>query len=105
MEFDLSKLSDAGPLGLVVAAFLWLLWKVGNRIVLALDRLIEKLDEHTKTDVAHHAAVREEMVALSTRIDTALDITPIRSNRPKTDPHGVPTGYYAPHRPGTKGDR
>lgn len=115
MELDPSKFAEAGPIGLLLGAFVWLLWKVGMRIVKALDRLIDKIDEHTATDVAHHAAVRHDLIqnhgdvmarleGFEARIDTALDLTPVRHPRPKTSPHGVPTGYYPPRKPTVKDD-
>lgn len=51
------------------AALLYLLWKVGSRIVAALDKVSDKLDEHTKVDLAHHGKVMEEIAELSGRIE------------------------------------
>ena len=112
MDADVIKLLGGGSLA---AALLALIYIVGNRMVAAIDRIGIKVDEHTKTDVAHHAAVREDMAdqhgvvmarleGMEVRIDTALDLTPVRKPpRPKTNPRGVPVGYYSP-RAGTHSD-
>jgi hypothetical protein len=101
--------------GGLAAALLLLIYIVGNRMVAAIDRIGVKVDEHTKVDTSYHAAVREELAdqhgivmarleGMEVRIDTALDLTPVRAtSRPKTNPRGVPVGYRSP-RPGTHSD-
>lgn len=89
----LAQYGLAGVFALVIG---WVLYRVGLRMIAALDRLIAKIDEHTKTDVEHHAEVREELIAMRTRIDTVLDITPVEM------PTRRPAGVYAFRRPATK---
>lgn len=101
MDADLlAKLAQGG----FAAGLLFLLYLVGMRIVRALDKVSEKLDSHTKTDMDHHAMVREELVAVTTRIDTLYDLTPVEQPKRQTRPRGVPIGQYSMQRPKTHGD-
>lgn len=100
MDAEALKLLGGGSLA---AALLALIYIVGMRMVAAIDRIGTKVDNHTTVDIAHHAEVREELVAMSARIDTALDLTPVRPQRHKTNPRGVAVGYRSP-RPGTHND-
>lgn len=114
---DIIKPLSQYGLGAIFAGIIgWILYRVGLRMIDALDRLIakvdnigarldDKLDEHTKLDIAHHGQVREEIIALRSRIDVALELTPVEGHRRQTPPRGVPAGYYPPTRPTTKGDR
>lgn len=107
-------LADYG-LGAIFAGIIgWVLYKVGLRLIAAIDRLIvkiddlgtrinDKLDGHTRIDIEHHAEVREEIIALRSRIDTALELTPVEGHRRQTPSRGVPQGYYPPARPKTQG--
>jgi hypothetical protein len=95
-----------GQSGIAVVALLVLgriVHRIGERLIASVDKMIEKLDEHTKADLAAMAEVRADLEAIQVRIDTALDLTPIRTKqqRAKTNPHGVPvqTGYYPPRKP------
>ncbi len=67
--------------GTFAGALLLLLYKVGGKIVDALERLIAKLDEHTTKDLAAQAEVREDLAALSAKVDVIADVTPIRGVR------------------------
>jgi hypothetical protein len=92
-----------GQSGIAVVALLVLgrvVHRIGERLIDSVDRLIAKLDEHTKADLAAQAEVRADLEAIQVRIDTAMDLTPIRSKqRAKTNPLGVPSGYYPPRKP------
>lgn len=77
------------------AMLMLVLWKIGLAIVAALKDLRTAVDEHTKKDLAAQAEVREEIVAMSTRIDVIADITPIRKPQ-RADTGG---GYYPPRKP------
>jgi hypothetical protein len=108
------KLAQYGLAGIFAGIIGWILYKVGLRLIDAVDRLIAKVDalgvrledkitDHTRIDVEHHNEVREEIIALRSRIDTALELTPVEGHRRQTPAHGVQQGYYAPQRPTTKG--
>lgn len=100
----IEALPQYGLAGVMLGLLSWLLWKVGMRIVAALDRLIDKIEVHTKDDVERHGVVMARLEGMEVRIDTALDLTPVRQQRPKTNPHGVPSGYYSPRKPTVKDD-
>jgi hypothetical protein len=114
---EVVKVLSQYGLGAIFAGIIgWVLYKVGLRMIAAIDRLIEKIDElikrvdnkideHTRVDIEHHAEVREELVGMRSRIDTALELAPVDSPRRSTPPRGVQSGYYAPARPSTKGGR
>lgn len=87
--------------GGIAGALIFVIYKVGLAMVDAVRQLRTSIDDHTKQDVAAQAEVREELVALQTRIDVIADITPIRAQKPpraRTNPEGTP-GYYAPRKP------
>jgi hypothetical protein len=83
--------------GGIAGALMLIIYKVGMALVTAVRELRAELAEHTKSDLAAQAEVRGDLAAIQVRIDTALDITPIRAPKPraKTDPHG----YYPPRKP------
>lgn len=105
---DIVKVMSQYGLGAIFAGIIgWVLYKVGLRLIEALDRVVakldalgtridDKIDEHTRAD----AEVREEIVRLGARIDVALELTPVEGRR-NTPPHG----YYQQGRPTTKGGR
>lgn len=127
MDTDIVKLVSQG--GIALAALVLLartVWRVGERMIIAIDRVSARLDEHTKTDVAALDAVGKSLAAvgqtversvsalqldvarLSTRVDTVIeraDRTPVPlgiDDPPSTRdrPHG---GEYSQHRPGRRG--
>lgn len=112
---DALKMLSQYGLGAIFAGIIgWVLYKVGLRLIAAIDRLVAKIDdliqrvdakidEHTRIDIEHHADVREEIIGLRSRIDTALELTPVEGHRRQTPPRGVQAGYYGPGRPTTKG--
>ena len=87
--------------GGVAGALIFVIYKIGTALVEAIKGLRTSVDEHTKSDLAAQGEVREELVALQTRIDVIADITPIRGipkQRAATQP-GDRTGYYGPRKP------
>lgn len=91
-----------GQGGITVVALLFLgriVQRIGERLIEAVDKLRGEVTEHTKADLAAHAEVRADLEGLHVRIDTAMDLTPVRTKqRAKTNPHGV-AGYYPPRKP------
>lgn len=110
MDPDLLKLLGSGGFA---ATLVGLFYLIGMRIVRALDRLGTKMEEHTTTDLAHHARVHEKLVELETKVDVALDarwdeLTPVgRTPKPRveTSPRGVPITEYRQTRRRTEDDR
>lgn len=86
--------------GALAGALLLILYRMTSRIVermiAALDRVALSVDEHTKTDLAHHAEVKESVVRLEAKFDSARnwleaerDRTPTGpGRRNRTNPHG-----------------
>lgn len=68
-----------------------------------------KLDSHAQDDADRHGETREAIVDLRARFDVMHDLTPVESAprqhvRAKTNPRGVPSGYYSPRKPTAKDD-
>jgi len=74
-----------GGLGAVLIAAVW---TIGNRFVLAMDKLVDKIDAHHVKDTAHHADVAEGLASLRARVDSIVE----RSDRERlnTPPFGSP---------------
>ena len=51
----------------------------------ALERVVTSVTEHTRVDLEHHAIVKETIVRLEAKVDTALGITPT-GGYPRQDP-------------------
>jgi hypothetical protein len=128
-ELKLSQiLGNALGTGTAVAAVLLILWRVLSRVadryLVALDNVSKGLADHTRTDLAHHAEVRESIIAnhaglreavvrVETKLDSALDwrerTTPVEAFAAAEDldarrrKQTVPHGYRVP-RPGTHHD-
>jgi len=64
--------------------------------------LVGKFDTHASEDADRHGETQKELAALGGAIYTALDLTPIRQQRPKTPAAGIKAGYYAPRKPTVK---
>jgi hypothetical protein len=98
-------LAQYGLAGIFAAIIGWVLYRVGLRMIAAIDRLVDKIDAHTTVDVEHHNAVQQEIIGLRSRIDTALELTPVEGLPRRTTPaRGVPSGEYGPFtRPKTRG--
>jgi hypothetical protein len=110
-------LANALGTGAATAAVLIILWRVLSRIaerwiaaldsvtkgMAALDDSVDKsLREHTATDLAHHADVKESVVRVEAKLDSALDWldrTPV-GDRPASKPRRAirtnPQGYRPP---------
>jgi len=108
-------LAQYGLAGIFAGIIGWILYRVGLRMIAAIDNLVakvtaaidklgDKLDAHTKVDVEYHNEVQQDLVAIKTRIDTALELTPVEGVRVQTSPRGVPVGEYSHHRPRTRND-
>jgi hypothetical protein len=97
-----TKLAQGG----FAAGLLFLLYLVGMRLVRAVDKLVTKLDEHTTADLQHHGYVRDELIAVSTRVEMLFEHTPVEQPEPKrrTAPRGIPAGQYGFTRPRTKAE-
>jgi hypothetical protein len=104
MDLEVLKVIGGGGLA---ASLLFLIYLVGTKLVAAIDRLGVKVDDHTKTDVEHHADVKEEIVAMRATIETMgwQERTPVDlpAHRRPTPAPGVPAGYHGPQRPKTQG--
>ncbi len=124
MELDpKAVLAQYGLAGLFALIVGWICYRVGLRMIASLDKLGEKweaaskllsdrIDDHTRTDVEYHNDVAKQLERIEARIDTALELTPVRPmersrERVKTDPQGIPEGRYSLTRPRTRneGDR
>ncbi len=80
-----------------------IIYRVGMALVEKLAKLDATLTEHTRIDIAAHAEVREDLATLQSRMDVALDLTPVRGipkQRARSEPG---TGYYPPRKPGREG--
>ena len=81
--------------GVVSGALLLILYKVFSRIaermIAAIDRIAANVTEHTTKDLEHHAEVREAVVRVETKLDSALDrpTRPQRAQRTRTQPNGI----------------
>lgn len=101
MDPDLLKSLGQGG---IAAALLAMIFYVGKSLIASVKELAAAIAEHTRVDLEHHAEVRETVVRLEARLDTLLEVTPVHgTKRPRTNPHGIPVGYYGP-RKGTQSD-
>ena len=73
MDAELIKTIGSGG---IAAALLALIYFVGMKLVAAIDKVGTKLDEHTKTDVDHHADVREAIVRVEAKLDARENTWP-----------------------------
>lgn len=104
-EIDLIKLLSQS--GVAVVA-LWILgrvvWRVGERMIEAIDKVVTKLDEHTAADLKAVADLRQDVAVLNGRVEQVIDWqdrTPIGGGPlPRETPS---PGMYSIPRPGTKG--
>lgn len=64
-DIDLIKLLGQGGITITALGVVGvLLWRIGNRMIEAIDRVGQKVDEHTKTDSAAHGAMGLQFIAL-----------------------------------------
>lgn len=118
-ELDLLKLLGQG--GITVVALLVLgriVFRIGERMVAALDRIGSKLDDHTRADTDAIHGLRQDVAVLSGRVETALswsDRTPVEMPGPQVPPFAAPqtptpvpretSGQYSYRRPAGSGGR
>lgn len=104
-NLDFVKLAGQG--GIAVAA-LWVLakmvYKIGERMIAAIDRVGTKIEEHTKADLIAHADVgnqvgdlRQDVAVLSERVDTVIALD--RSGR-TVSPHEERAAFGSSPPPG-----
>lgn len=113
-EVELVKM--LGQSGIAVGALYVLariVWRVGERMIAAIDRVGQKIDDHTKADTAALAAVstnvsslRQDIAVLSASVDTVIEWSgserTVKRNTPiPMLPQGDErqTGEYRHHRP------
>lgn len=110
-DLDLVKL--LGQSGIAVAALYvlaWLVKRVGERMIAAIDRVGVKIDEHTKADTQALAQVgvavgelRLDIAVLGQRVDTVIDWgerTPVGGQFVESLPiHRKPEELDEPERP------
>lgn len=123
---DIEVFKLLGQSGIAVAALAVLariVWRVGERMIVAIDKIGDKIDSHTKADTAALASVgaelgalRQDLAVLGSRVDTVIDWgerTPVglnfveslpihapREERARTPRSGVPQrARTAPERP------
>ena len=77
MDLDMLKTLGGGG---IAAALLGLIYLVGMKLVAAIDRIGNKLDEHTKSDVEHHGDVKEAIVRVEAKLDARSASGPYRSS-------------------------
>jgi hypothetical protein len=80
-QIDVVKL--LGQSGIAVTALYVLariVWRVGERMIAAIDRVGVKIEEHTKADTAalaavsvHVSSLRQDIAVLSGRVDTVIE--------------------------------
>lgn len=96
----LKLLGQSGAIGALILLLGKVLLKAFDRLIVAIDKLGDRIGkiedavhEHTAKDLEHHAEVQATILRVESRVDTALDLTPIREQRAyKTPPQGV--GIY-----------
>ena len=101
------QLGIAGALifaGVKVALVLIANWREAEKertaaVAAGFTMLVGKVDEHTKADLAAQAEVREDLAHLTSRIDTAFELTPIRPKVARGTTSPGPSGYYGPRKP------
>ena len=102
-ELDIIK--PLGQSGVAVIALVILgrvVWRVGERMIAAIDRVTSKLDEHTVADTRALGDLRQDIAVLSSRVDAAIEWqerTPVGG--PPTPQQARRPGLYS-LRPGTK---
>lgn len=71
---DALKLAGQYGVGGILAAIVgWIMYKIGLRLIGAIDKQTERIDEHTKADVAALSALTLRIERMETRLDTKLD--------------------------------
>lgn len=100
-------LGKGGVIGILLFILARVLFRVGERMIAALDRVAAKLDEHTKLDLEHHGETRDAVTRMEAKIDAWNDVTPIEAPgvpRAVARRKSGPVGYYGPRRPPTSSE-
>lgn len=90
-------IAQTGVGGLTVFALYRVLIVVGERFIKALDRVAEKIDQHTKEDLASHAELSERVARIEKAIDADLlwrERTPVETPKERPNREGEPLGRY-----------
>jgi len=93
-------IAQTGVGGLTVFALYRVLIVVGERFIKALDRVSEKIDQHTKDDLSSHADVSERLARIEKAMESDLlwrERTPVETppkERQATNREGEPLGRY-----------
>jgi hypothetical protein len=72
--------------------------RVAERMIDAIDRIGQKLDEHTEKDLKAVAELRQDIAVMSARVDTAIDWqerTPIGGPPSPEQKRATPRGFYS----------
>lgn len=85
-NIDFVKLVGQGGIAVAALAVLArIVYRIGERLIAAIDRLGDRVGEHEKStalsiaDVGNQVGdLRQDVAVLSTRVDTVLDFTPVR---------------------------
>lgn len=86
---DANILQLLGQAGIGVGALIILarvVFKIGERMIAAIDRVGSKIDEHTKADTEALGALRQDVAVLNGRVEQALDWkerTPVETPTPR----------------------
>lgn len=91
MEVDQNQLVNLLGQGGFSAALLFLIWKVGQRFIIALDRLTAAITAHHQTDTAHHGEVAGDIAEIKGALGLGIAPTPTPIPRTRlTPPIGTP---------------
>lgn len=104
-NIDFVKLIGQGGIAVAALAVLAkMVYKIGERMIAAIDRVGSKIEEHTKADLLAHADVgnqvgdlRQDVAVLSERVDTVLALD--RSGR-HVSPHEERAAFGSSPPPG-----
>lgn len=109
---DWTKILNLLGQGGIAAALLAVIFFVGKGMIRAVDKLAERIDDHTSKDLEHHGEVKGAIDRLEGRIDGIMETTPVREQRAYRErerdrvktPRAVPAGQYGMRRPPTRND-
>ena len=107
-NIDFVKLVGQG--GIAVAALFVLakmVYRIGERMIAAIDRVGSKIEEHTKADLLAHADVgnqvgdlRQDVAVLSERVDTVITLTRGDRSERHVSPHEERAAFGSSPPPG-----
>lgn len=94
----LKLLGQGGFAGLALFVIGRVFWRVGERLIAAIDRIGVKIDDHTEKDTRAVGELRQDIAVLSARVETAIDYqerTPI-GGPPSPEQKRAPShGFYS----------